>query len=99
MTGWRDRAYPDEWRKKAAEDARARDVDAPEELDEVDRKVRAHIEYRDRMAEAVSGPVPEFGSAEWRAADWRTQVASFARHLRAIDVARGKQTSSRLLEE
>lgn len=67
--------------------------------DWVDEKVRQEIEYRDRMANAVDGPVPAFGTPEWQAADWKTQLASHAREQRERDVAYGKKVFERLCRE
>lgn len=69
------------------------------EPDEWDVKARAVIEYRDRIADSVAGPVPEVGTAEWAAADWRTQTAAYARHEREVAAARGKEISNRMAAE
>src|SRR5690606_5519465 len=67
--------------------------------DEIDQKVRAVIEYRNRVADSVPGPVPEMGTPEWAAADWRTQLAAHARHERDVAAAQGKAISNRLAAE
>jgi hypothetical protein len=67
--------------------------------DEWDVKARAVIDYRNRIADSVEGPVPEIGTPEWAAADWRTQTAAYARHERDVATARGKEISNRLAQE
>jgi|GEM_PF-4388554 len=67
--------------------------------DWIDEKVRREIEYRDRMANAVDGPVPAFGTPECQAADWKTQLAAYAREQRERDIAYGKKVFERLCRE
>src|SRR5688500_14279884 len=65
----------------------ARDQRGDWRPDEWDLKARAIIDYRDRIADSIDGPVPAFGSPEWAAAGWRTQLASYARHEREVAAA------------
>jgi hypothetical protein len=67
--------------------------------DEWDRKVHAVLAWRDRVADSVDGPVPEFGSPEWAAADEHTQAAAYARHERATAEVRGRAISDRMAAE
>ena len=67
--------------------------------DEWDVKAHAVIEYRNRIADSVTGDVPEVGTAEWATADWRTQTAAYARHERNVAAARGPAISNRLAAE
>lgn len=69
------------------------------EPDEWDVKARAVIDYRDRIADSVPGPLPQVGTVEWAAADWRTQTAAYARHERDVAAARGKDISNRMAKE
>jgi hypothetical protein len=64
--------------------------------DEWDRKVHAVLAYRDRVADSVDGPVPAIGTAEWAAADERTQAAAYARHEREVAAAQGRGVSDRM---
>jgi hypothetical protein len=64
--------------------------------DEWDRRVHAVLDYRDRVANSVDGPVPAFGSPEWAAADERTQAAAYARHEREVAAAQGVAISNRM---
>jgi hypothetical protein len=64
--------------------------------DEWDRKVHAVLAWRDHIADSVDGPVPEFGTPEWAAADERTQAAAFARHEREVAAAQGVAISNRM---
>lgn len=97
-----DETYLVEWRQRAEADAQ--DWDAyrpgePDQPDEWDVKARAVIDYRNRIADSVEGPVPEIGSPEWAAADWRTQTAAYARHERDVAAAQGKAVSNRMAAE
>jgi hypothetical protein len=64
--------------------------------DKLDQRVNAIIDYRDRIAASVDGPVPEYGSPEWAHADPETQAASAARHERAVAAAQGEAISNRM---
>jgi len=102
MSTTHEETYLAEWRRRAEVDARDRAAYRPggqDRPDEWDEKARAVIEYRDRIADSVSGQVPAVGTAEWAAADWRTQTAAYARHERDVAAARGKEISNRMAKE
>lgn len=102
MDASHDEAYLAEWRQRAKVDAQDRDAYCPGghgQPDQWDVKARAVIEYRDRIADSVTGAVPEIGTPEWAAADWRTQTAAYARHERDVAAARGKEISNRMAAE
>ena len=64
-----EKAYLAEWRAQAEADAYEREPSAGDwRPDEIDQRVRTVIEHRDRVAHAVDGPVPVFGSPEWATA-------------------------------
>jgi hypothetical protein len=67
--------------------------------DAIDRQARAIIDYRDRIAASVDGPVPTFGTPEWAAADPQTQAAAAARHERDVAAAQGAKISNRMAAE
>lgn len=97
-----DEAYRAEWRQRAAANAQDRDAYRPGGQDQTEEwgvKARAVIDYRDRIADSVDGPVPEIGTPEWSAADWRTQTAAYARHERDVAAAQGKAISNRMAAE
>lgn len=97
-----DEAYRAEWRQRAAANAQDRDAYRPggqDQTDEWDAKARAVIGYRGRIADSVDGPVPEIGTPEWAAADWRVQTAAYARHERDVAAAQGKAISNRMAAE
>lgn len=67
--------------------------------DDWDVKAYVVIDYRDRMASSVAGPVPSFGTQEWAKADPQTQAASYARHERDVAAAQGPAISNRMAAE